>query len=369
MLGLAEALHTDCRTLFLSFAEGGRCKVFVEKARGRGFEADALTYDTPRLGRAVGELAQRLRDSRAGILCCHGYKADLLGRLAARRVKIPVVAVSRGWTWENLRVRVYEALDRLMLRRMDRVVCVSAGQAAKVLRAGVPPGRVTVIHNAIWADRFEQPDGGSRDELLRLFPRPPARIVAAVGRLSPEKGFDVLVRAAGLVRHEVADVGFVLFGDGPLKEALSRQIEASGLGDRFILAGFRTDLDRLYPHFDLLAQSSYTEGMPNVILEAFAAGVPVVATAVGGTPEVVADAVSGYLVPTGEPAELARRIVQVVRCEETRRALGDAGRERVRRQFTFDVQGARYRELFAELLGRGRSRRAATTDRFAAALV
>ena len=116
----------------------------------------------------------------------------------------------------------------------------------------------------------------------QFFHKPLKRIVGAAGRLSPEKGFEQLIEAARMVTAQDADAGFVLFGDGPLRAALSRQIAASNLAERFILAGFRADLGKFLPHLDLMVLSSYTEGLPVVLLEALAAGVPVVSTAVGG---------------------------------------------------------------------------------------
>src|SRR5947209_14954822 len=101
MLGLAEALAGHAETVFLSFAEGGRCRAFVDEACRQGFAAQALANDTPHLVAAVRELTRRLRLSAADVLCCHGYKADVLGRLAARRAGVPAVAVSRGWTGES----------------------------------------------------------------------------------------------------------------------------------------------------------------------------------------------------------------------------------------------------------------------------
>src|SRR4051812_36187577 len=97
MLGLAHALAAPCRSAFLSFAEGGHCHAFLDEARRQGFLAQALQHDTPHLLGAVRELGELLGDLRADVLCCHGYKANLLGRLAARRLRVPVVAVSRGW--------------------------------------------------------------------------------------------------------------------------------------------------------------------------------------------------------------------------------------------------------------------------------
>src|SRR5688572_2650983 len=109
MLGLAEHLPPGFRTTFASFREGGQCGEFLGVARDPGFDAVELAHDTPHLVAAVRELAGLLRDRSADVLLCHGYKADLLGRPAARRAGVPAVAISRGWTWESLKVRAYEA--------------------------------------------------------------------------------------------------------------------------------------------------------------------------------------------------------------------------------------------------------------------
>jgi glycosyltransferase involved in cell wall biosynthesis len=347
MLGLAQSLPADCITTFLSFAERGRCRRFLDEIHGQGFRGKALAYDTPCFRAAVAELREAL--AGADVLCCHGYKADILGQAAARLAGVPVVAVSRGWTGESLKVRLYEACDRLALRGVDRVVCVSEGQAEKVRRAGVREERVVVIPNAVRTDRFDRPDPTGRDVLLGLFPRPPAQVVAAAGRLSPEKGFDHLIEAARLLAREPAETGFILFGDGPLREPLRAQVAAAGLEGQLVLAGFRDDLDRLLPFVDLLVLSSLTEGLPNVILEAMAAAVPVVATAVGGVPELVEDGVTGYLVPPAEPRALADRIGGLLRRQ--RQDFGQAGRCRVAQRFTFDVQARAYLDLFDDLVG------------------
>src|SRR5262249_39683325 len=160
-----------------------------------------------------------------------------LGRKAARRVNVPVLAVSRGWTGENLKVRLYERIDRFFLRRMDQVVCVSEGQSVKVRWAGVPAKKVTVIQNAIDVSRFAHPDPAYRNRLAALFHKPRSRIVGAAGRLSPEKGFSVLVDAARIISQTDPTVGFVLFGEGPLRRDLLRQIVAAGLEESFVMPG------------------------------------------------------------------------------------------------------------------------------------
>lgn len=356
MLGLAAHLPGDYRSVFLSFAEGGRCQALLDEAREQGHEAIALRENAPRVWRAAREVAGHLGRLRADVVCCSGYKPDVIGWLAARQAGVPVVAVAHGWTAATLKVRLNESLDRLIMRWMDRVVCVSERQAIRARRAGVPASRVAVIRNAIRVRDDAHPDPARRSDLHALFATPRRRVVGAAGRLSPEKGFAQLVHAAKLVEREDPDVGFVVFGDGPLRGRLAAQIEALGLARTVVLAGFRPDLHRLLPHLDLLALPSYTEGLPVIVLEALAAGVPVVATAVGGTPEVVEHGVSGYLVPPGDPPALARAILDALRREPERQAMGARGRQAIQERFTVEAQGRQYQRLFEALVGPGSRR-------------
>jgi glycosyltransferase involved in cell wall biosynthesis len=299
---------------------------------------------------AVAELSAELARLGAQMLCCHGYKANLLGRIACRRLGIAAVAVARGWTGESLKVRFYEMLDRIHLRFMDHVVCVSEAQATKVRRLGVPSKRVSVIANAVDLDRFADPDPLYRNKLLRAFRQPVAAIVGAAGRLSPEKGFDVFVKAASIVHRTDPKVGFVLFGTGPCKDRLAEQIKTLGLSGSFAMNGFRPDLDRFVPFFDLLVLPSHTEGLPNVVLEGLAAGVPVVATAVGGTPEIITDESNGYLVPRGSPDALAAKIVAALASPERLREVSARGRETVSKRFTFSEQARQYQRLLEAIV-------------------
>ena len=350
MLGLAKGIRDYADSTFLSFSENGRCRSFTSAVRQQGFEAVALQHDTPNLRAAVREITAQLQRIGATVLLCHSYKANMLGRIAARRAGIPVVAVSRGWTGESFRVRMYERLDRLHLRFMDHVVAVSGAQGEKVRRAGVRAERLTVIPNAIDPDRFVDVDPRYRARIEKFFRTPKTRIIGAAGRLSPEKGFEVLISAAARVLDVHPDTGFVLFGHGPCKESLQQQISLLGLGASVVLGGFRNDLDRFIPQLDLFVQSSYTEGLPNVILEACAASVPIVATDVGGTAEVIEDGVSGLLVPAGDSETLATRILEAMECEERLREFGFQGRQRVLEKFSFPTQVTGYLRLFDSLL-------------------
>jgi glycosyltransferase involved in cell wall biosynthesis len=360
MLGLARHLPADCRTSFVSFPEGGRCQEFLKHVRWNGFDGQSLRRDTPNLPGAALELSNYLNRFDADVLLCHGYKANIVGRIAARQNGIPAIAVSRGWTGENRKVRLYEALDRLHLRYMDRIVCVSQGQARKVRRAGAPPGKIVVIPNAARLGAFEAPDPEAREELESLFDRNCERIVVGAGRLSTEKGVAVLIDAAKRVIESDSGARFVVFGEGAQRPMLERMIGEADLEGLFVLPGFRGDLDRLLPCADLFVLPSFTEGLPNVILEAGAASVPVVATAVGGTPEVVADGRTGFLIPPDDAEIMAEKIVELLADDTRRKQMGEAGRRLVAKHFTFEAQAAAYMQLFAQLkLGRTRLQTAA----------
>lgn len=345
MLGLAEHLRPRIETSFLSFSEGGRCEAFLHEVRQKEFIGKSLQYDTPWLRAATRELTGSLARLKTEVLFCHGYKGGLLGRIAARRLQIPVIAVSRGWTAETWKVRIYEWLDRINLRWMDGVVCVSEAQASKVMRAGVAQERICVIPNSIDVSRFAQPSLEGREKLHKLFRSSPKMILGAAGRLSPEKGFDLFIETAIELSSKDASLGFIHFGDGPLRDELSEKIQQANLQDRVILAGFRDDLDDILPHLDMFVLPSYTEGMPNVILEAQAAGVPVVATAVGGTPEVVIDGETGRLVNAGDQQGLTEAVAALLKDVEQREHFSIQGKERVQSNFTFSAQAQAYAQL------------------------
>lgn len=349
VLGLAKHLPRDVESVFVSFAERGLAQMFLDEARRAGFETVALEHNAPRLLASIGEIARELRRVKADLVCTSGYKPDILGWRAARRVGIPVVSISHGWTAATWRVRCYESLDRAILRWMDAVVCVSKAQADKVRAAGVIETKVVTIQNAIGEDAFVDANAGVRAEMVQWFAQPPRWLIGAAGRMSPEKGFAVLIEAASLVVQQRPDAGIVLFGDGPLRADLERAIAERGLKGRFVMAGFRSDLGRFLPNLDLGVMSSFTEGLPVALLEMGAAGVPSVATAVGGIPEVIDDGVSGALVPPGDAKTLARRILALLDNDSQRIAMGRAARDRARRDFSFEAMSQRYLDLFRRL--------------------
>lgn len=332
----------------ISFREQAEPNGFVVRAQALGlptFELPSQTaYDN---ARAAVRLAALLRDRRIDILCAHGYKANVLGRAVSKTVGRPEVVFSRGWTGESRKVRLYEKLDRWCLGYADSIVAVSKTQRDKVLSLGVSPEKVSVVYNSIDVDAVATT---KRAALRREFGFPEdAVIVAAAGRLSPEKNFGMLLGAAQLALKKDGRLRFIVFGEGTERRALEERRDLGGLRNRFLLPGFRTDLMPLIADADIFVLSSRTEGLPNVVLEACALQKPVVATSVGGTPEVVRHGLTGFLVAPDETKRMAEYIVHLAENRGLAAALGSSGREFVRRHFGFAAQTAQLEHLYGEV--------------------
>jgi len=349
MLSLAQHLPAEFRSVLLSFPEHGKCADFIRVVRGAGFEARSLENDTPHLPRMVSELAWILQRSAADVLCCHGYKANAVGLLATKRTGTPAVMVARGWTGANVKVRMFEALGKHCMRYAARLVCVSASQTSEFGGIGRGGPRPCVIRNAVDPARFARRSNTWLRWLRRVLPSK-RLIVGAAGRLVKEKGYLDLLEVARAIRGCDDGIGFILFGDGPLRARLEDMIRGFKLSEHVVLAGFRADLDAVLPHLDVFVHPSYREGMPNVVLEACAASVPVVATDVGGTREIIRHGWNGYLVGPGRKDELLAHILTLARSTELRERMRLRARQVVTASFSFSTQARLYAELFQRIL-------------------
>ena len=334
----------------ISFGEQGKSNKLLRRAADKGIASRELGLRSAFHPGAVTELVEFMKTLETDILVGHGYKGNIVGRLATWSAGIPFLAVSRGWTAESRRIRFYEVLDRLFLRLADAVVAVSEGQRRKILACGVRPDKVWVIHNAIDLEAYPGPaEKSARDELgIPLN----AILVTTAGRLSPEKHHLGLVEAARLVLAKMPDVYFVVFGEGVLRTELEIAVADAGIGHRFFLPGFRSDVRSVLHETDIFVLPSHTEGLPNVILEAFACRKPVVATNVGGTPEVVLHGDNGLLVQPNDMEELAASLMALCASAGMRQSLGEKGYRLVKEQFRYDHQTKLYINIYKRMNGK-----------------
>jgi glycosyltransferase involved in cell wall biosynthesis len=257
-----------------------------------------------------------------------------LGRWAARWAGAPIVIHTvHGWGHHDrqhpLVRRSYITLEKLSLPMTDRLIAVSPLNTAKGIKDGIgQPENYNMIRSGIELDRF----GCSqvpRDQTRSSLGIPAnAIIVGSVTRLSPQKAPLDFVRAASRIAESMPEAYFVMVGDGPLRPQVEALAAELGLADRLILTGLRRDVPELMAAFDIFVLSSLWEGLPRVLPQAMATGLPVVATAIDGNAEIVVDGVNGRLTPPNEPLALAQAVVELLRQPHLAAQMGAAGRER-----------------------------------------
>jgi glycosyltransferase involved in cell wall biosynthesis len=289
-------------------------------------------------------LAAVFRRAAPAVIHTHGYRADVIAGAVARRAGVPTVATVHGFTGGGRKNRFYEWLQVRAFRRMDAVVAVSRPLVDRLAAAGVPRDRIACIPNA-WA-----PAGGAlpRAEARRRLGVPPERFLLGwVGRLSREKGADVFVRA--LAELHDGDLHASVVGDGRERPALQALAEELGAGERITWHGTLPDAGRLFTAFDALVLSSRTEGTPMVMFEAMSAGVPVIATRVGGVPDVAADGAAALLVPPEDPRALAAAVAAVRADPQSTAARAAAAHRRLAEAYGLEPWLDCYDQLYARI--------------------
>jgi glycosyltransferase involved in cell wall biosynthesis len=296
----------------------------------------------------VRRIARFIRTEGIDLVHTHLVRADIYGRIASRLCGVPVISTVHNTEEHHTSPRLLPSLVRFLDRATARlghgVVAVSdavKGLLRTALR--IPEARVVVIHNGV-----ELPvDGEPLDRNAWDVP-PDHTLLCTVGRLHEQKGIDVLVEAVAVLGRQGVRVTAVVVGDGPLKADLAARIRQAEA--RVILAGFQRQVRPFIQASDIFVLPSRWEGFGMAIVEAMGLGKPVVATRVGGIPEIVEDAVTGILCPPGRPAALAAAIRRLVEAPRLRRAMGAAGRQRAASLFTAQAMSARYQAMYRRVL-------------------
>lgn len=324
-----------------------------DEARRLGLAAERVLLRNLRLALDVPREARRLRRLGVGLVHSHGYKATVYGRLLRALWPVPMTATCHLWFMDRsapAKMRAMVALEQRLYRRFGSVVAVSGEIRDTLVRSGVDPGRVCVIANGIplEADATNQQAGESAGVLRAALGVPAgAFLVLNAGRLTAQKDQTTLLRSLSQLPAGDRPVHLVVAGDGELREKLAALAAAPALAGRVRLLGFRQDVAQLLRAADAFALPSLDEGMPMILLEAAAAGLPLVATPVGDVPRLVRDGHSGLLVPCGDAAALAAALGRLRDDPELAARLGAAAREEVRREHSHAAMAARYAEVYA----------------------
>lgn len=333
ILALAERL--DRQTFEVSVACEGK-GYLVDELQKRAIPVYPLTMSNRPAPRPLIQCIRLIHRLRPTIVHTHGGTAGFHGRIASFFApSIRLVHTYHGIHYlhdrQGIQSWIYRLVDRLLKKWTDRLVCVSQSDYTLGVQHNVlDPQKTEVIRNGIDVDRFVRTAKASSDKAG--YPR----VVGTIGRLHMEKGHSYLVKAAAQVLKVCPSILFEITGEGELRGDLENEIRSLGLEDHVKLLGERTDVESLFERMDVFVLPSFWEGLPLVLLEAMAAGVPIVATAVGGILEVVTHDREALLVPPRHEQQLAQEILRVLSDRELAARLTRNALQKVRNQFSVD---------------------------------
>jgi glycosyltransferase involved in cell wall biosynthesis len=313
-----RATEQNVFTTIVTFLRGEPENQFTETVRHAAARHEVLALEVvperrPFDLRTLRSLRALVARVRPDVIQTHAVKSHFLARSAGLPGHAPWVAFHHGYTWPSVKASAYNQLDRWSLRAADRVLTVCAPFRDELARFGVRSDRIGIVHNAIppdWGARARRPEEAAALR-ARTGIAPDTKVVLIVGRLSREKDHLTLLEAVGRLRSAFA-LHLIIVGDGPERSRIEDRVRRLGLGASVTLTGHQSSAEPWYGIADVAVLSSLSEGSPNALLEAMATNVPVVATAVGGVPEIVADGESGLLIKPGDPAGMSAAIARLL---------------------------------------------------------
>ncbi|MBD3168992.1 MAG: glycosyltransferase [candidate division Zixibacteria bacterium] len=275
---------------------------------------------------ALYKLYKLIRREKPDIVHTHLAMAGFLGRSAAIMAGgAKVVHTFHGHTlkgyWGKAKTGFFATLERILAARSDCLIAVSDRVRRDLIAGGIAkPEKIITIHLGLDLKRFTETEKYKGQFRRELGIGEDTILVGSIARMVPVKNHALLVDAAARIKSN--NIKFVIVGDGQLRDAVERKIRDEGLEDKFIFTGFRRDLEKIYSGLDISVISSLNEGLPVAVIESMTAGVPVVSTDVGGVRELIDDGVNGYVVPSLNPVELARKIEKLSQDNEKRNEFG-----------------------------------------------
>jgi glycosyltransferase involved in cell wall biosynthesis len=321
---------------------------FVHEARRKKLNLRLLKQRAALDLNLIVKARRLVREYDVSVIQTHGYKSNTIGFALRMLCRRPWIGFAHGFIDDSKKNRLYNRIERWALRRADRVVAVSESMKALLVRHGVSADSVRVIHNAIAPN--ESVPSASGEEIRRQHGiASDEKVIGVIGRLNPEKGQTVFLNAMEQTVRNVSRVKALIIGDGQDRAMLEELCRGRGLSDHVLFLGYRKNIADYYQAIDLLVQPSFSEGSPNTVLEAMSFGVAVLATAVGGVPEIIQGG-NGMLVPPNDPDALAKKMIELLSDEALRRAIGAKGRSSLYPRFSADTRVREIVGLYDELI-------------------
>lgn len=342
------ALHLDRRLYNVSVCATRSAGNYQPLLDGAGVPTFILERHTRREAYKMLRLVRLLRRQPVHILHTHLFGSNTWGRILGKLAGVPVIIAHEHWSTKSQQ-EIW--VDRLLYRLSDRIL-VPSQESKRVVASTdhIPSNRLSVIYNGVDIEQFKSRNDAA-DTRRELGVPANAILVGYVGRLSPEKGGqDILIRAISKVRQTHANVCLLVVGDGPLRPGLEKL--AADLDEPIIFTGLRADIARILGAMDIFVLPSLHEALPIAALEAMATRLPVVATRVGGNPEVVEHEKTGLLVPPNDETALYEAIMRLITEPATASRLASAAQSHVQANFTLDQMARRVEAVYAELAAR-----------------
>jgi glycosyltransferase involved in cell wall biosynthesis len=352
LLALAQKLcQVGCQCLIAVFFDprSSHPKV-AERARQHGLTVEMLRCRGKLDWSTVRQLRALLLKHNVDIVNPHGYKADLYAYAAVRPTRTSLVATVHNWPSSRLSMRAYAILDRFVLKSFDKVIAVSGVPSSILRRSRLAPNKIAIIPNGVDVERFDLAAPSLRKQLAS----DGAPLVGFVGRLVPDKGGEILLRAAQNVLSARPNVKFVFVGNGPSRkrwEALATELK---IERQVVFVGARDDMPGVYASLDLVVLPSLIESLPMCLLEAMAAGKPVISTCVGAVPQLITSDEIGLLVEPRNVEALSSAILRVLENQEFAFRLGKNARQHVLRNFSAHLMATTYLWHFSQVLANRR---------------
>ena len=342
----------DVDSAVASFTGDGCGTEFLARASNLGITVFELPAGKKSIASAIRQLTKLLSEQEVDLLCTHDYRSDIVGIIAARKAHVRCAPFLRGWTGESSSIKLFEALDRQILRFSTRVVCLSETHAKEMRRKPLLAKKVRVVTNAIevTSSNGSRREQGRRALVQRFQLNDEHPIVVSAGRLSREKGVSIFVKAMPEILKQHSNVQFVIFGHGNEINRLRDEVRHSGISKAVTFAGYVADFSELLHGADLLVNPSFAEQVPNVVLEAMAVGIPVIATRAGSVAEIAGEPPCISLVRPGTATEISDQVNALLHDPPRRNRFRDSALARLRVAYSPGVQRSQLLHLYRELI-------------------
>ncbi len=332
---------TDFEIISASFVKRGKKNEFLSAANSKGYGVEAIEDNYPFDPKIPGRIKSIIVKYDVKLVVTHGYKADFYGFLARVGRDVPRVAYFHGWTQENMKMKIYNIIDRKILPRLDSIIAVSEASADRLTENGVSKSKIQVVYNAIEIDdNIQKPAPTIKEKPT----------IGVISRLSYEKGIHIFIRALAETAKNRGEFVARIYGDGGELENLKKLARELKLDHIIRFMGFTDDIEAAYKGIDFLVIPSLSEGHPLVILEAWKHGLGIVAAKVGGIPEVIEDGSDGVLVEAGNPQALGTAILQALNDRKRMNSLGEAGFFKLKKKYSFRFQADRLTQIYGSLI-------------------